>query len=186
MIPILLVTLVAAGLRSPGPFEDVCARCATVGEIDVVPDTAEVGRTGEGQVRLDSTRVGGWSLTRTASRWHFVGPGGALLRDRGWSVARAEGSATVAQTDGSDRWLAADKLRHLLLSYAATAFAYAGLRVLDVEAGTALGAATAASIGSGAGKEFSDVAAGRRFSYRDMFWNLLGAGTGFLVLHATR
>jgi uncharacterized protein YfiM (DUF2279 family) len=94
-----------------------------------------------------------------------------------------EAPAVSASVAPRDRWLGEDKAQHFAMSFAATAFAYAGARfALDPE--PARITAAAAAIAGGMGKEVHDARAGRFFSVRDMAWNLAGvaAGVGFTAL----
>jgi uncharacterized protein YfiM (DUF2279 family) len=84
-----------------------------------------------------------------------------------------------------DPWVAQDKLRHLAMSFAATAFAYAGARVV-LEPDPATATAGIAALGAGVGKEVYDARAGGAFSPRDLVWNAAGVALGLLFVHRIR
>lgn len=93
---------------------------------------------------------------------------------------RAEPAAQVA-----DAWLASDKIRHGFGAYAATAFTFAGARlVFDRDA--ALGMAAAAAVAASIGKEWLDARRGGRASVRDLVWDAAGIAAALLLLRATR
>lgn len=84
-----------------------------------------------------------------------------------------------------DEWLGEDKLRHFLMSFAVTTYAYAGARtVADHEAAAAV--ALAAGAGAGVGKELYDRAAGRPFSLRDLAADGLGMLAAWVLIRNTR
>lgn len=84
-----------------------------------------------------------------------------------------------------DAWFAEDKLRHLGMSFAATAFAYAAARpALDPDAALVLAGTTA--LLAGIGKEVHDARAGRWFSLKDLAWNAAGVALGLTLAHHTR
>jgi uncharacterized protein YfiM (DUF2279 family) len=84
-----------------------------------------------------------------------------------------------------DPWLAQDKARHFAMSFAATAFAYAGARTtLDPDPAAALAGATA--LAAGIAKELHDARAGRWFSLPDMAWNAAGVALGLAFVHQIR
>jgi uncharacterized protein YfiM (DUF2279 family) len=91
----------------------------------------------------------------------------------------------VAPAPHRDPWLGEDKLRHFAMSFAATAFAYAGARTA-VEPGHARLAAGAAATAAGVTKEIHDARAGGRFSLRDLTWNIAGVALGLALVHRTR
>jgi uncharacterized protein YfiM (DUF2279 family) len=103
--------------------------------------------------------------------------GGAPLR-----TARFETAAAPARP--ADAWFGADKFKHFAMSYAITAFAFAGARsVLDGD--TSLGLAVAAGSAAGLMKEFYDRARGRPFSARDLAWDAAGIALGFVMVRQT-
>jgi uncharacterized protein YfiM (DUF2279 family) len=93
--------------------------------------------------------------------------------------------ARAALAPQRDPWLGEDKLRHFSMSFAATAFAYAGARTA-VEAGNARLAAGAAATAAGVAKEIHDARTGGWFSLRDLTWNLAGVALGLALVHQTR
>ena len=103
--------------------------------------------------------------------------GGAPLRP---SLLAADTPAAVPP----DAWLGADKFKHFAMSYAVTAFAFAGARSLfDDDA--SLGLAIAAGSAAGLLKEFYDRARGRPFSKRDLVWDAAGVALGFVIVRQT-
>jgi uncharacterized protein YfiM (DUF2279 family) len=91
----------------------------------------------------------------------------------------------VASPPGADAWFAEDKLRHFAMSFATTAFAYAGVRpALDPDA--ALIVAGTAALLAGIGKELHDARAGSTFSLKDMTWNAAGVALGLTLVHHSR
>ncbi len=83
--------------------------------------------------------------------------------------------------DLRDRWLGADKVKHFTMSYAITAFGYAGARTVvghDESVIAGLGAGLAA----GLLKEAYDRMRARPFSGRDFFWDLAGVGAGYAMV----
>ena len=83
-----------------------------------------------------------------------------------------------------DAWFGADKFKHFAMSYAITAFAFAGARSIfdsDASAGVALAAGATA----GLLKEFYDRSRGRPFSARDIVWDAAGIAVGFVMVRQT-
>ncbi len=82
-----------------------------------------------------------------------------------------------------DRWLAMDKFWHFSASFVTVG---AGYHLLDARLNTGEPTATAGALGGtvalGVAKEFYDVA-GRKesFSWKDLVFDLLGVGAGYLV-----
>lgn len=101
-------------------------------------------------------------------------------------------SATAPPSSGStpqserDHWLGPDKLRHFLAAFAATGYAHAGLRALDVDADGAVIGGVAFALAAGIGKEVHDVRVGRVFSLKDLAWDLAGTALGALLVRAAR
>lgn len=91
----------------------------------------------------------------------------------------------VTSPPRADAWFAEDKLRHFAMSFATTAFAYAGARpALDPDA--AMIVAGAAALLAGIGKELHDARAGSGFSLKDMTWNAAGIALGLTLVHHSR
>lgn len=110
-----------------------------------------------------------------------------------WLSDRVEpDSATAQPTSRSttqrqgDQWLGADKLRHFLAAFAATGYAHAGLRALDVDADGAVIGGVAFALAASLGKEVHDVRVGRVFSLKDLAWDLAGTVLGALLVRAAR
>lgn len=97
-----------------------------------------------------------------------------------WTAARTEDDVRRP-----DPWLGEDKAQHFVMSFAATAFAYAGARfALDREPARFAAAGTA--LAAGLGKEIHDARTGEFFSIRDMVWNVAGVAIGVTVVRAIR
>jgi uncharacterized protein YfiM (DUF2279 family) len=89
------------------------------------------------------------------------------------------------ETAAPDHWLGEDKFRHFAMSYAITAFAYAGTRtVLDRDAGISI--AIAAGSAAGLLKEFRDRSVGQPFSLRDLVWDAAGVALACVLVRQTR
>jgi uncharacterized protein YfiM (DUF2279 family) len=93
-----------------------------------------------------------------------------------------EAEAVGAPT--ADAWLGADKFQHFAMSYAITAFTFAGARSL-LDSDASLGLAIAAGSTAGLLKEFYDRARGRPFSKRDLVWDAAGVALGFVIVRQT-
>lgn len=91
-----------------------------------------------------------------------------------------------AQPVEEDRWLGSDKFRHVLLSYAATAFTFAALRSAGVDREAALAGGVLAGATAGIGKEVRDLRRGREFSVRDLVADAAGVAAAFLLLREVR
>ena len=85
-----------------------------------------------------------------------------------------------------DRWIAEDKFKHALSSVAAVNFAYAGGRLVGLDDDAAVITAVLSGAAAGLWKEFHDRRAGHPFSGRDLFWDGLGLGLGFLLVSQVR
>jgi uncharacterized protein YfiM (DUF2279 family) len=107
--------------------------------------------------------------------------------DRVWldSATAAPTSGYTPQSEGDD-WLGPDKLRHFLAAFAATGYAHAGLRALDVDADGAVIGGVAFAMAASIGKEVYDVRVGRVFSLKDLAWDLAGTVLGALLVRAAR
>lgn len=94
-----------------------------------------------------------------------------------------EASGAVSQDGGEDPWLGRDKASHLALSLSLVGFGYHLARCEgDLKAGPARAASIGASLSLGLTKEIWDRRRpGGRFSYRDLLFDLAGAGLGLLV-----
>jgi uncharacterized protein YfiM (DUF2279 family) len=100
-------------------------------------------------------------------------------------ILAAAMASAPASPGRDDPWLGQDKARHFALSFAATAFAYAGARFVAEPEPARLVAASAA-IAAGVGKEVHDARAGWGFSFRDMVWNVAGVGLGLVLVGQVR
>lgn len=85
-----------------------------------------------------------------------------------------------------DPWLGEDKGRHMVASFALTAFAFGGANAVGVDWPDAGAAAGALAFGAGIAKEMSDRARGGPFSARDVAWNALGIGAALLLASRAR
>lgn len=74
----------------------------------------------------------------------------------------------------ADRWLSADKFQHASMSYAITAFSYGATGSEPA----ALASAAVAAIA----KEIYD----RKFSYKDLIWDVVGIAAGYAVIKQAR
>lgn len=98
-------------------------------------------------------------------------------------IGRSQGPAPV--TPRHDAWIAEDKLRHFGLSFAATAFAYAGARpALDADAAFVVAGSTA--LMAGIAKELHDSRAGGWFSLKDLAWDAAGVALGLTLVYHIR
>jgi uncharacterized protein YfiM (DUF2279 family) len=96
-------------------------------------------------------------------------------------------SGCAQETRGpTDRWFAADKARHFMLSFGVVGFTFAGLRTAGMDRPSANVAAVVAAAGAGLGKELSDLRRGRGFSFRDLVWDAAGIAVGALLMQNTR
>jgi uncharacterized protein YfiM (DUF2279 family) len=93
--------------------------------------------------------------------------------------------AVAMSPPGDDAWIAEDKLQHLGMSFAATAFAYAGARTM-IEPDPALVVAGSAALLAGIAKEIHDARAGRGFSLKDLAWDAAGVALGLTLAHRIR
>ena len=84
-----------------------------------------------------------------------------------------------------DAWVGQDKLRHLALSFSATAFSY-GLGRFALDPEPAAWAAAGAALGAGLAKELLDQRAGRGFSARDLAWNAAGVALALTLADGIR
>ncbi len=98
--------------------------------------------------------------------------------------AHSSTPAVAFQAAGDD-WIAEDKLQHFTMSFAATAFAYAGARTaLDSDA--ALISAGVVALAAGIGKEIHDARRGQHFCVRDLVWDAAGVALGIVFAHQIR
>jgi len=92
-------------------------------------------------------------------------------------------TARDAAPQANDPWLGRDKASHLALSLSVVGFGY---HLARFEGGGGRGQARAASFGAAVGlglaKELRDrECPGNRFSFRDLLFDLAGAGLGLLI-----
>src|SRR5688500_10670952 len=84
-----------------------------------------------------------------------------------------------------DRWLAEDKMKHMVMSAAVVGFAQAGARTItDARSAVVIGAV--AGVAAGIWKELRDQRIGRPFSERDLIWDAVGIGLGVLLTSRAR
>jgi uncharacterized protein YfiM (DUF2279 family) len=86
----------------------------------------------------------------------------------------------------TDAWFGSDKFRHFWMSYAATAFSFAGVRALGQDSDGALLVAVPAAAAAGVGKEIFDRRAGGIFSVRDLVADGLGIAAAYFLLREVR
>ncbi|HSJ25116.1 MAG TPA: DUF2279 domain-containing protein [Longimicrobiales bacterium] len=96
------------------------------------------------------------------------------------------GPATAAAVQVADPWLGADKFQHFWMSYAVTAFVFAGTRMAGAETDAALHIAVPAATLVGVAKEVHDRRSGGRFSVRDLVADGLGVAAAFFLLREVR
>jgi uncharacterized protein YfiM (DUF2279 family) len=97
----------------------------------------------------------------------------------------ADHAVPVPVPPRADAWLAEDKLQHFGMSFAATAFTYAGARtLLEPEASLVVAGTTA--LLAGIAKEVHDARAGRWFSVKDLVWDAAGVALGLTFVHQIR
>lgn len=85
----------------------------------------------------------------------------------------------------TDRWVGEDKLRHFVMSFAATTMVYGGARAA-VDAETALGAAALGAVTLGVGKEVHDARAGAFFDWKDLAWDFAGVAVAVILVDRIR
>jgi uncharacterized protein YfiM (DUF2279 family) len=85
----------------------------------------------------------------------------------------------------ADRWFAADKAKHFLISYGLAGFAFAGSRLAGMDRQAATATALVAGLGAGVAKELADRKQGKGFSPRDLAWDAAGLLAGVLVMQRT-
>lgn len=87
---------------------------------------------------------------------------------------------------GGDSWFGADKAKHFLVSAFVQSVTYTGARAVGFGRGSAMVAASAATVGVGVGKEIHDRRAGGEFSVQDLTWDLAGGVAAGLLLDRTK
>lgn len=86
----------------------------------------------------------------------------------------------------TDAWFGSDKLQHFGMSFAVTAFAFAGARMAGTERDPALRVAVPVAAVAGVGKEIHDRRRGQLFSVRDLVADALGISAAFFLLREVR
>ena len=86
----------------------------------------------------------------------------------------------------SDHWFAGDKLQHFFSSAFVQSMSYGTLRTTGLGHGAALAGATTASAVAGVGKEVHDLRTKGEFSFRDLTWDVAGAGAATVLLVRTQ
>ncbi|MCS7245905.1 MAG: hypothetical protein N2504_05390 [candidate division WOR-3 bacterium] len=71
-----------------------------------------------------------------------------------------------------DRWISSDKFKHLFISYVMYSFSYDYINRKN---------SAYISFSIGLFKELYDGFRKEKFSYKDMFWNILGIYLGFVI-----
>jgi uncharacterized protein YfiM (DUF2279 family) len=99
-------------------------------------------------------------------------------------VRCCEGAAVAQQP--ADAWLGSDKFRHFWMSYATSAFAFAGARAAGLDADAALLVSLPVAGAAGIGKEVHDRRRGGIFSVRDLVADALGIGAAYFLLREVR
>jgi uncharacterized protein YfiM (DUF2279 family) len=98
----------------------------------------------------------------------------------------ARQAPTISMVQPADAWFAEDKVRHFLASFAATGYAYAGMRSVGAEPEVALPLGALAAAGLGIWKELADRAGGAAISTRDLVWDAAGIALGMVLIHQIR
>lgn len=133
--------------------------------------------SGESDARLPAVQAGG-----TSGIMHR-GAAAAGVESPTWPGMVREASPAMR---GRDAWLGSDKFQHFGMSYAVTAFTFAGLRAVGAEAGPALAAALPVAAAAGVGKEIHDRRRGDIFSVRDLVADGLGIAAAYFFLREVR
>ena len=81
-----------------------------------------------------------------------------------------------------DRFVAEDKSKHAAMSFALSAFGYAGARTIGISHDSGVVLASAGAFAIGVAKEINDRRTGRDFSLRDLVADALGVGIGALLI----
>jgi uncharacterized protein YfiM (DUF2279 family) len=81
-----------------------------------------------------------------------------------------------------DAWFSADKLQHFLSSAFVQSLTYGSLRGVGASHGAALAGASITTAAVGVGKEIYDSRTGGDPSFRDLTWDLAGAGAVSVLL----
>ena len=97
--------------------------------------------------------------------------------------ARAQGAVPPAGR-ARDRWVGADKVKHLALSFFVQSMGYSVTRATGAGHGSSLAVASVVTAVTGVGKEWHDRR-GTGFSARDLAWDAAGAGAATLLLRRT-
>jgi uncharacterized protein YfiM (DUF2279 family) len=92
----------------------------------------------------------------------------------------------VLQLPGNDPWLGSDKFRHSWMSYAATAFTFAGARAANVDRDSGLWLAVSVAGAVGLAKEVHDRRTGGSFSVRDLVADAVGIMAAYMILREVR
>jgi putative lipoprotein len=91
-----------------------------------------------------------------------------------------------ARSGQQDPWLGVDKAKHFLVSAFVQSASYAALRTAGARNGGALAGASVITLAVGLGRETHDHIVGRKFSLRDLTWDVLGAAAASTLLVKTR
>jgi uncharacterized protein YfiM (DUF2279 family) len=83
-----------------------------------------------------------------------------------------------------DRWVGADKVKHMALSFFVQSMGYSAARATGAGHGSSLALASVVTAVTGVGKEWHDRR-GTGFSARDLAWDAAGAGAATLLLRRT-
>jgi uncharacterized protein YfiM (DUF2279 family) len=86
----------------------------------------------------------------------------------------------------SEDWLPGDKVQHFWVSYAVTAFGFAGLTAAGAEPDDALRVAVPVAAVAGIGKEVHDRRRGGPFSFGDLVADALGVASAWFLLREVR
>lgn len=101
---------------------------------------------------------------------------------RGWLIiASLLCMAPLSAAADPDPWLGRDKALHFGVSAGLSGGGYAAGAMIWDEPLPALLTGAGLALGAGAAKELWDLAGNGHPSWRDMAWNVVGAGAGLLV-----
>lgn len=86
----------------------------------------------------------------------------------------------------SDRWFAADKVKHFFMAGFVESASFSALRLTGMRRTSALNTAIGAAAGISVGKEVYDRFAGGDPSLKDLTWDAAGIAAAGVALHQTK
>ena len=99
-------------------------------------------------------------------------------------VLASDAGAQAASSRPPDRWLGADKVKHLALSFFVQSVGYSAVRATGAGHRSSVYVASAMTAVVGVGKEWHDRGT-TGFSARDLAWDAAGAGAATMLLRRT-